>query len=169
MARTKKTTSKFPKMVPIKEALEARCIPEPNSGCWLWLSFVHPGRGYAYYDRKPAYRRAYEAWKGPIPVGLHVLHTCDNRICINPDHLFLGTNADNVADCIRKGRATFQNYPAVKGEQNGQAKLTTADVIEIRRLGTGRLVTQKELSRRFRINARYLRDILTRRAWKHVA
>lgn len=82
---------------------------DPVSGCWNWTASRHRdgygwfgpgGRGRAVL----AHRWAYENFVGPIPSGLYILHHCDNPPCVNPDHLFVGTQADNVADCIRKGR-----------------------------------------------------------------
>ena len=76
------------------------CIPEPNTGCWLWLGFISPDG----YGTRLAHRRAWELARGPIPDGMLVCHRCDVRHCVNPDHLFLGTHLDNMRDMIRKGR-----------------------------------------------------------------
>jgi hypothetical protein len=93
--------------MPLKERIECKSIPEPNNGCWLWTSFYDPqGYGRIQYRGEccKAPRLSYEAFKGPIPKGLHVLHTCDVRACVNPEHLWLGTNQDNINDKMRKGR-----------------------------------------------------------------
>lgn len=88
------------------EAFEHKYIPEPNSGCWLWHgSCCRDGYGN-FYDGKRvigAHRFSWQAHKGVIPGGLHILHKCDTPSCVNPDHLFLGTHTDNMRDMTAKG------------------------------------------------------------------
>jgi hypothetical protein len=86
----------------------AKATPEPNSGCWLWTASLRPN-GYGMFgiaagSVQSAHRVAWELVNGPIPDGLHVLHRCDVRACVNPSHLFLGTRFDNMQDMIAKGR-----------------------------------------------------------------
>ena len=116
---------------------EASYIPEPNSGCWLWVRGLNKN-GYGSMSVSPpvkgrraqtTHRVAWKLFKGPIPAGMCVCHRCDVRSCVNPDHLFLGTNADNTADMNAKNR---QRHPGQKGEKNGMAKLTAAEVLAIR-------------------------------------
>lgn len=91
------------------ERFMAKVIPEPNSGCWLWVGGV-TGTGYGQFwdsSRKVkviASRWAYEQFKGYIPDGIFSCHHCDVRSCVNPSHLFLGTQSDNMTDCSKKNR-----------------------------------------------------------------
>jgi hypothetical protein len=116
---------------------ESYIVPEPNSGCWLWTGAISKA-GYGsiatYKDGKTghiyAHRQSFEmASKTSIPKGLCVLHKCDVRCCVNPDHLFLGTLADNIRDMDSKGRRV--NMPSL-GEKHGRAKLTNIQTDEIR-------------------------------------
>lgn len=112
-----------------REWLLALVIKDAN-GCWLWTKGLnHGGYGFAKRNRIQflVHRRAYQLFVGPIPKGLFVLHKCDVRRCCNPDHLFIGTQADNNADMRAKGR---QHKPI--GEANPRAKLKRDDVISIR-------------------------------------
>lgn len=121
-----------PKQIPLILRFEKQYIPEPNSGCWLWLGALDIG-GYGYMGRgrrsgrsEHAHRIAWKLFKGPILEGLSVLHHCDNRICVNPDHLFLGTQADNMIDMRNKGRGS---RPPIKPHKNN---LTITDIHNIR-------------------------------------
>lgn len=109
--------------------------PEPNSGCWLWTGAVKElgygviGRGTRQQGTVKAHRAAYELYKGEISAGKIVCHKCDNPACVNPDHLFLGTLADNMRDCVKKGRNFI---PDNRGERASWAKLTYDAVSHIR-------------------------------------
>lgn len=134
---------------PLAQRLADMTHPEPNSGCWLFTGAVHRD-GYGCINvsgkRKAwAHRVAWQVAHGPIPTGKLVCHTCDVRCCVNPDHLFIGTNDDNVNDMLRKQRHA-------RGERNGLSKLTENAVAEIRALYASRTPGKKwglaELSRK---------------------
>ena len=101
---------------------------EKTDSCWNWTGTKHQyGYGIFIVKNKSlrAHRFSYELHKGPIPTGLVVLHSCDNPLCVNPDHLSVGTRGDNNRDAVSKGRNAF-------GERNGHAKLSAQDVEDIR-------------------------------------
>lgn len=100
--------------VPITERFLQKFVPEPNTGCWLWTASINnSGYGQILEKRKAklAHRISWVLHNGPIPFGMHVLHKCDTRPCVNPSHLFLGTNSDNVRDRVKKNR-TFNGQSA---------------------------------------------------------
>ena len=88
----------------------------PEAGCWIWTGSCRPtGYGQVFVNKKTisAHKYTYETYKGPVAPGLLVLHKCDNPSCVNPDHLFLGTQSDNMYDMYKKGRRSQA------GELNG--------------------------------------------------
>lgn len=142
-----------------------------TSKCWLWKGATK-GNGYGMIGvlriRRPisTHRAAYELFVGPIPPGLCVLHKCDVRNCVNPDHLFLGTQRDNIHDSIRKGRFSFVKAP--RGERNGRAKLTVSDVRAIRDAHDRRGISCCQLSRLYNMSSVAIDDVVHRRHWSHV-
>lgn len=144
--------------------------------CWLWTRSITGKGGYgcAWVNgkRHRAHRLAFQLAQGEIPNGMFVCHRCDTPLCCNPRHLFLGTNAQNMQDCAKKGRNGQHVHPekTARGEQNGISKLTAAQVTEIRRLvseSSDRLITAK-LARQFRVSSSQIRRIVTREHWNHV-
>lgn len=112
-----------PRIIDQKERILRLCVPEPNSGCWLWLGAV-TGHGYGVVgvgyksegNRRiiQAHRRSYEIFVGSIPNGKDICHHCDNRLCVNPEHLFVGSRLENVHDMMRKGRYWGRRKPSAK-------------------------------------------------------
>ena len=135
-------------------------MADPNSGCWLWTGYLDKaGYGVASKRSRPirCHRLSWELHRGEIPKGLNVLHKCDVRSCCNPDHLFLGTTADNIADKVAKGRQA-------RGEKTNTAKLT-ADQVTAIRSATG---TQRKLATQYGVTQGLISHIITRRAWGHI-
>lgn len=128
-------------------------------GCWLWTK-SHDTRGYGHLNFNGKTTRAHRfSWivhYGNIPKGLNVLHRCDVRSCINPNHLFLGTYKDNRQDCIKKGR-----NPSYRGEKNPNSKLTLRQIRVIQTAD----VPLKTLARFFNISYSHCRRIRKRIAW----
>lgn len=157
---------------PIRERINSNHTLNPQTGCWEW-SRHRNAKGYGVLSCSEgrakkwstlAHRASWETFVGPIPAGMNVCHHCDNPCCVNPNHLFLGTQLDNVRDCMRKGR---KRNVGVRGEANCNAKLTAVDVLEIRRLnalGT----SQAELGRRYGITQGVTWRIIHRQSWAHI-
>lgn len=148
----------------------ANGIDEPrDAGCWNWTRATN-GSGYGMLTVAGrmvyAHRLAYELSRGPVPDGLHVIHSCDNPLCINPDHLSVGTRSQNMKECSERGRARIPK-PIKLGEENGSAKLQEVDVRSIRRLLVKGL-TQQEIADRFGVTQRTISDIKLGKKWGHV-
>ena len=148
-------------------------------GCWEWTAFVNKGYGYGrapWTASRQAHRISWVLHFGPVPPGLLVCHRCDNRICVRPDHLFLGTTDDNMADMVAKGRSAsgerngLRKHPdrAPRGERQAFAKLTTADVLAIRAAkAEGERATK--LATKYGVSVGHIYNLCSRqRAWRHV-
>jgi hypothetical protein len=150
-----------------------------SDSCWEWQGNRKAGYGQFSWKSKTrqAHRMAWEFTYGSIPDGLDVLHRCDNPSCCNPDHLFLGTQADNNSDMCRKGRqvsrtgeyhgARTKPERVCRGEGHPDAKLNEAAVREIRRLARGGW-SYRGLSRRFGVSDVAIRLAVLGKSWSHV-
>lgn len=144
---------------------------EPNSGCWIWGGVLEQsgyGRFKVKKDRKvktwPAHRWSAKYIGGMDIEDLLVCHKCDNPPCVNPDHLFTGTHADNMADMDKKGR---RSPPCLKGSGHGRAKLTEEDIPLIRAL-IARGIRLNQIAPLFNVAPETIGDIKHNRHWSHV-
>lgn len=154
---------------PIEERFWRYVDKRSESECWEWLGAIDGGKyGQLKGSGKSAssyraHRISYQIHHGDIPDGFVVMHTCDNRTCVNPLHLVLGTQQENVLDCKCKGRRVV-NISPMKGEKNGRSKLTEQDVVLIR---NSQLQT-KQLQDKYKVSATTIRKIKRRSSWKDV-
>jgi hypothetical protein len=151
----------------LEERFWKYALSEPNSGCWIWIgSLARSGYGQIQNSKTRQPETAHTlSWRincGPIPDDVHVLHQCDQRWCCNPDHLFLGTNTDNIHDAQCKGRLRGRNV--AKGEESGLAKLTSVAVREIRASEE----TLAVLAKRFGVTMALISAVRHRKIWKHI-
>lgn len=142
------------------------------SGCWIWIG-SKTGAGYGSFrlGRKQvsAHRLSYRIHKGEIPDGLVVCHHCDVPLCVNPDHLFVGTQKDNALDMVAKGRAKSSPNPiharkGPSGEKSRTAKLTDAEVLKIR----AETSPAKTIAEAYGVTPRTIAMIRSRETWRHI-
>jgi hypothetical protein len=134
---------------------EITWLIQPN-GCWLCNSHAKDKDGYACCKRNGKSQRIHRLfYQGEIPPNHVVRHTCDQPACINPDHLIIGTHAENVADRVARNRSA-------SGITNGRAKLTEEDVIAIY---TNITETQTVLANRYNVDRKVVRDIKQKKKW----
>jgi hypothetical protein len=131
------------------------------SGCWSWDGASDSRYGQFFLNGKvhKAHRASWMLYNGNIPGGIRVLHRCDNPMCVNPSHLFLGTLSDNTLDCVSKGRWNRPN-----GIKHYCARLTETKVRFIRKSPR----SCEDLSRKFSVSAQTIHEARTRKTWKHV-
>jgi len=135
-------------------------------GCWEWMA-GREKNGYGMFHEKKffyesrAHRVAWKLTKGPIPKGLFVCHRCDNRGCVNPDHLFLGTPGDNSRDSKAKGRNVF-------GSKVGSARLTEERVIELKKILQEGKYDQRQLAKMFGVGQSTISRVNMNQSWRHL-
>lgn len=138
-----------------------------NDDCWPWVASINrygygqfsSGHSYSQLKTSKAHRVSWTLRNGPIPSSLHVLHKCDNPLCVNPDHLFLGTPFDNMADKVAKGRQAH-----LKGTSNGHTKLTEAQVLAIRSDSR----PSRPIAAEYGVAYSLISKIKSRRQWAHL-
>lgn len=170
----------MPRKIEIPKRFASKWTPEPNTGCWLWFGTTVGGpRVKVLYgqfwigDRQyQAHRVSYDLHVGRIPDGLCVLHRCDNPACVNPDHLFLGTQADNVHDMHSKGRLgnSAPKNPAA-GERSPRALLNDLAVVDIRARFKPRGMggNARTLAFEYGVSVDLIHKVVARKCWRHIA
>ena len=175
----------------VQDRLERGFIPVPFCGCWIWEG-ARRSRRYGIIKvrgkAEAAHRISWMVYRGDIPDGMHVLHHCDTPLCVNPDHLFLGTHQDNMDDKERKGRGNRatglrngrytkpertcrgDNHPARRilglraGERNGRAKLTRDHILAIRASD----LSSRKLAQAYEVSKTTIGKIRKGKLWGHI-
>ena len=148
------------------DSIQARITADPDTGCWNWAGMKN-AKGYGRIQLSrghmvAAHRHLWELFKGPILEDKLVCHHCDNRACVNPDHLFLGTDKDNSVDMMNKGRGV-----APLGEASGKSVLTEEAVLSIRnKYAAG--ATQSALGQEYGVSATNIGYVVRRETWSHI-
>lgn len=149
--------------VSLKKRFESGYKVDPKTGCWLWQRHLGGPDGRGSLRVKgvitTAHRVAYELYKGKIPKGKCVLHTCDVPHCVNPNHLWIGTHKDNAKDCLNKSRRP-------QGEKCKHSKLTDKEVKQIRKLYPK--MSGCKLGVMFGVSDQTIYDLILGRTWKHI-
>lgn len=158
---------------PIGVRLKEKIKINPETGCWEWQGTKPNGYGYMWIREstptkkqgrmRSVHRLAYQEWVGPLN-GLNANHRCLTKCCLNPEHLYAGTQKQNIADTKAQGRdRTSRN----QGSKHPEAKLSDSDVILLRQL-SAHGVYQKDIARRFSISQTLVSAIARRKQWKHI-
>ena len=141
-------------------------------GCWLWAAAQHKSStqkylvygAFGYQGKKQtAHRVSWMLHNGPIPNGLYVCHSCDTPLCVNPEHLWLGTHKDNMKDAANKKR-TVCNFKPLKGTKHPNARLTEKDALEIKHSP----LKNVELAKLFKVSTSTISEIKSGRKWGHI-
>jgi hypothetical protein len=152
----------------MRKSITERFFAKVNKtdGCWLWTGCHSNGRGRFSHNGSPqfAYRVSWQIHNGPIPEGLFVCHSCDNGLCVNPKHLWLGTQFDNMRDCATKGRLRM---PRARGSTNGAAVLDEQSVVAIRTQHANGAM-QTTLAKQYGVHITTINLVVHRKIWKHV-
>lgn len=147
--------------IPLSKKIQDNSVRITESGCWIWTGSLNKhGYGRLTFGAKTnigAHRASYELMHGKIPDGLFALHRCDIKCCVNPDHIFIGTQQENMSDKVAKNRQA-------KGHRHGMSKLTEEQAKEAK-FGRAR---SSELAKKFNCSAVMIRQIRGGLYWKHL-
>ena len=124
--------------------------------CWIWNASTK--NGYGQYGSGYAHRHSYGMFKGEITPGMFVLHKCSNMLCVNPDHLYLGTQKENIQQAVKEGSIA-------SGERQGLSVLTWDKVREIRKLSING-ATQTQLANQFGVSQGTIWQVVSGKTWK---
>jgi hypothetical protein len=146
---------------------------EKTDSCWTWQGAKTRGgygmfptaKNHKLYDNYYVHRISYYLANGDFDARLRVCHRCDNPSCVNPDHLFLGTQSENMRDMFSKGRDNVQ-AKIVRGEKHGQSKLNWDIVRAIRKEYAEGNISQGKLAKRYGVNQTTIRDVVLNKNWK---
>lgn len=147
----------------LKDRFFAKVVQNSDTGCWEWTAQCDMyGYGRISRNKHPAlaHRVSYEIHKGPIPRGALIMHSCDNRSCVNPDHLSVGSHKDNMADMVSKGRS-----PSGARHHRPSAVLTEKDVLEIRAANG---VSQRKLADQYGVGQDQISRIRAGKRWSYI-
>lgn len=172
MGRPKGSKDRLETKEEFLKRFESKVDKNSASGCWLWTASTFGGNRYGSFSIKgidySAHRVSYELYVGVDPGKLNVLHECDNGLCVNPNHLFLGTHKENMEDRGKKGRG---NNP--KGISHWNSKLNNKKILEIRskykKCKNGHdkdCYGINKLSREYGVNPSTIHEILQNKIWK---
>ncbi len=152
------------KILSDEERFWSKVDKKGEDDCWNWTAMKNKKR-YGNFTVNirtiQVHRYSYELTYGKIPEGVNVCHKCDNKLCVNPKHLFLGTQKDNMEDMVKKGRS-------LKGEKNNSSKLTDKDIIEIIEMYKNKSIPVKTISQKYNVNYQTIREICRGLRWKHI-
>lgn len=164
------TASREEKIARLRKSFEKNVIRQEF--CWDWKGPINRG-GYTVMTcnkqngAETGHRASWMLYKGDIPKFKHICHSCDNRRCTNPEHLWIGTHQENNADKISKGRGAKNSPPIMKGSENPSAKLTTDQVMEIKKLILSG-VSCSSIGRKFLVSKQTILRIKNGKNWTHL-
>jgi len=137
-----------------------------ETGCWIWNgATTDDGYGRTYHGKRRqfAHRWFYRLFVGEIPEGMNVLHRCDIRLCVNPAHLYAGTQIQNIRDRVSRGRGGGHK---IAGENSVRRKLGWKEVMEIREIRAATNETYKSIAKKFSIGTSQVKRIIDNQSWR---